>query len=331
MARFMDKTGSLRPRTKPHTGMLVHFDPDSVLTASVPAVLASRLSANANAAEVVATGQGKSSAGPLLDWPRKGPASIIEANGAEGNPGAPQPASASRNSRAPLPEVSVSRLSQRQPMGSVVQASRSQGSVLEGGPPGSRVSVSVTALGRVLDDLAESKDGLVSKADVFAALRAKQSAPRRDISQDITIAPSNVVASHPSSTVGKADGYQFKMRPSSAAAIRQRQRSSTGGMSSLSRASSVAKDPLEHTASEAHEVLSVFRDYGKLGLLKGSDEACNDFLLDQVPTPMKKLRARSRDHTSSKTALQRERSVPMAPSLLNLSRPYSGMRRTTCW
>jgi len=218
---------SIRKRTKPHTGMLMHFEADSVLTSSVAALQATRLTASAcSATDPVGASPGK---GSVLDWPRNDPG---------GYPSAARLPNAGRYSGRSFQEGAAgSRLGDQAP-GSALEATR-----------GSRVSVSGSALDKVLEVLAESKD--ISKADMFAALRAKP-VSRIDPCQDITALPGNS-RQRPTSGMDKLERYQFQNRPSSASGIRQRQRSmptlprGTGAAQAIPAAQCFSRSP-ESTA-----------------------------------------------------------------------------------
>lgn len=309
------KPGKLFP------GMLLHFENDSVLTGSVPPAPELR-------PFQVATPTPSALAGPSLEWPRP-PAPEAAALPAR----LPPARSWQRGYQPPAPGAPgyVPRPSPFSNLEATSQMRPGSDLAFDAAPPGSRVSVSVSALGMVLDELANSKDGLVSKEDVFAALRAKPGAPRMDGSQDITASGSRVRASRPASAVRAGEGIAaFKTRPSSAGAI-----SRQSSMPSLQR-----KDG--ETGSEM--VRALRNEFGQL-----KKEADNLFAFDQVPTPMRAIAqgARSRervvnsfdppaarDRVTGKLLQQRDRSEPapgLPPSLLNMSRPFSGMRRTVCW
>jgi len=248
-----------KPRSKPHSGMLLHFENDSVLTGSVAAAQA--------AADLAAAAQARPPSGPVLEWPRKESASALG-----GYPPAPRPASASRQSRLPLPEVPPqSRLSMAGPERSSL-----------GMPTGSRVSVSITELGKVLDVLVENEG--VSKSQVFACLRAKPRAPLVDRSFDRSF-NNDVTRSRPSSALEKLERYQFNTRPTSAAAVKRQ-----NSVPSLCNQADSAQD-----------------------LARGAAQ-----------------RSLSQGRGPAQPKLRRENSVP-TPSLLNFSRPFTGMRSTCCW
>lgn len=230
--------------------------------------------------------------------------------------------------------------------------------------PVSRVSVSVSALGHVLDELTERRTGLVSKADVYAALTAaRPTSSRPDTGQDVTAFPKKGKMSRPNSALQKTDCHQFNSHASSAARARQRQRS----MPSLVRGAK-AKHALERAAGEAQEAVQALHDELRLLQSDEPEEMDSNLLLANVPTPMRKVatrsasahnlgkcakqRPQSRERTAAKTRLHKQKSdlsvahhttnaLPTenvekvhkgpTPSLLCFSRPYTGMRSTTCW
>jgi hypothetical protein len=334
---------AVKPHSKPAKGLLIHFSQDSILTTSsiaalgashgsqvrdVPeAMLANRVaSASTACVEEIAPLRSPSPA-PVLDWPRS-----LQAEAAHQNTRALQAEAA--QSHVSFEAGSRGSLTRPNPAGKAV-------------PGGSKVSMSV--LGKVLDDLKENENGLVHKADVLAALRAKSSTSRCNTSFDIPVqeeSRSDLVkrwrpSSAPMETVQR---NQFKPRPSSAAAVRQRHGSATADknfdhlnviMAHAQRAAGEAKD-----AARALKL--------ELSLMK-ADSGVENHALHLVPTPMKKShgdghrikevgssfaggqrRSRSRDHIVTKPPVQRQRSVP-TPSLLNFSRQYPGYRSTTCW
>jgi len=157
--------------------------------------------------------------------------------------------------------------------------------------------ISISKLGKVIDSL-EEKEGYVSKADVIAALRIKgnvdNSAESRG-SQNLAL--SGARRSRPSSALEKVERYQFQTRPVSAGVSRQRRSVSATRLSKTEpTVASVDKEAFRQPASSI---------------------------------PMPNPRSRSRDRPLPRT-VQRQKSVP-APSLLNFSRQYPGLRATMCW
>lgn len=165
--------------------------------------------------------------------------------------------------------------------------------------------ISISKISKVIDAL-EEREGYVSKADVIAALRVKGSDAN------------GVRRSRPSSALEKVEGYQFKTRPCSAGASRQRQ-------SSL-----VAPYP-ERSANGAYDALRMLKIETRSTLVE------KDALRSRSrEPPMRRGIPRqssavlSVEYKPQEAAVPRQKSVP-TPSLLNFSRPYPGLRSTVCW
>lgn len=325
-------------RKKPFMGIMMHWETDSILTGS-------------NVAAPPQSWEDEpvpSCIGPMPPRPQQGVINWPPKASAETSvPKRPSSAVQTRGVAA-----SSSRLSAAHPTSACKNdagdaTALPNDSLLAAQAP-SRISMSASALGEVLRGLPEDRDGLVSKAEVYAALRT---APSR---------------SRPSSAVERGNTSGSKARPSSASCSRQR---SVPSLRSAQQAKQTAVNCLQRAAGEAKEATRILRQ--ELGMLNIADAMDKRLLVTEAHQPMKKLllksasspsltkakrgrRTASRKKTSEKTdpvrkqtppaqlndmgdtTLVEEEEVPNprripTPSVLNLSRSYTGFRDTTCW
>jgi len=291
---------AFRPnRQKPKTGMLLHYDNDSILTLSLVAAQASKLSAAAPSVQAVAPAsklsatvpsaqgaamvQERSPATPMLDWPRTLEASGAELKSADGHFVAARLASASRQSQPPVPDAHPgSRISAMRPPGTIGQ-----------------------------DQAAIGFDAAPAQVTVGATADGKARSAR------------------PLSAADKVKHNLYKIRPSSAIGSRTRQQS----MPSLPRASGSvrAADTCEHTTEEAQVLHNELLKQVATPLRQSSAELAAAYHAAALSlTKAANQRSRSREKVPANLEMRRQRSVPTL-SLLNLSRPYSACRSTMCW
>lgn len=284
---------AFRPnRQKPKTGMLLHYDNDSILTLSLVAAQASKLSAAAPSVQAVAPAsklsatvpsaqgaamvQERSPATPMLDWPRTLEASGAELKSADGHFVAARLASASRQSQPPVPDAHA---------GSRISAMR---------PP--------CTIGQ--DHAAIGFDAAPAQVTVGATADGKARSAR------------------PLSAADKVKHNLSRIRPSSAIGSRTRQQS----MPSLR-----AADTCEHTTEEAQVLHNELIKQVATPLRQSSAELAAAYHAAALSlTKAANQRSRSREKVPANLEMRRQRSVPTL-SLLNLSRPYSACRSTMCW